>query len=106
MSGIFTTYNIILGVLVASLLICSYIIRNLMLKLEKHEDALDTNNDLVTRISTLIDTSNARLKELDTKGAFAADDETGYFFENLKIIQSELDNFVVPVDDGQKTKQE
>ncbi len=35
---IFTTYNIIIGILVALLIILSYIIRNLLVKTEKYED--------------------------------------------------------------------
>ena len=57
------------------------------------------------KLEDTIKQSQAHLKELDSKGAFQSDDETGYFFNQLKIVQEELDKFQVTETYGQSKKQ-
>ena len=47
----------------------------------------------IDAISIIIANSDAKLKELDTLGAFQADDEVGTFFRNLKEIQEIISDF-------------
>jgi poly(A) polymerase Pap1 len=47
----------------------------------------------IDAISIVISDSSNTIKELDSKGAFEADDEVGTFFRNLKEIQNVLDQF-------------
>jgi len=47
----------------------------------------------VDSISIVIEQSNTKLKELDDRGIFEADDEIGFFFDNIKEIQSILNDF-------------
>ena len=93
MQDIFTTYNIILAILVVSGVIFVYILRNLLLKVEKYEDqVINLQQTLVNIQDTILD-SQKHLNQLDERGVFQSDDEVGYFFEQLKEVQNELDRF-------------
>lgn len=96
-----TTFYIILGVLVGILIILVYILRNLLVKVEKYEDSVDLLQNTLTAIQSTIEDSQKHLNELDKRGVFQSDDEVGYFFEQLKEVQTELDRFT----NAQKEKQ-
>ena len=81
---------IILAILVVVLGFSTW---NLLRKLEKLEDTVKDQQRYVENISNVIEDSNKRLREIDDKGHFSADDEVGFFFENLKQIQSILDSY-------------
>jgi hypothetical protein len=46
-------------------------------------------------ISDIIEFSDKKLKEVDHKESFKSDDEVGFFFEEIKQIQSTLNQFKV-----------
>ena len=46
----------------------------------------------LSRIQGLIEYSSNRMKQVDSTGHYEADDETGFFFEEIKKIQNILDN--------------
>ena len=79
-----------------------YIINNLLTKVEKYEDVTVDQTSYLQRISDLIRDSKMHLRKLDEKGVFASDDEVGYFFNKLKEIQSELDNYMLPENYGKE----
>ena len=81
---------VILSVLVV---ILGYTTFNLLRKNEKQEDILMGYMDYLTKISQYIEISDKRLKEVDAEGSFKSDDEIGFFFENLKSIQTILNSF-------------
>ena len=81
---------IILAILVV---ILSYTTWNTLRKLEKYEDTVKDQQTYVESISSIIEDSSNRLQEIDEKGTFRSDDEVGFFFENLKIIQDALDRY-------------
>jgi hypothetical protein len=49
----------------------------------------------LNKISDYIEITDKRLKEIDQKGSFESDDEVGFFFKQLKNIQSVLNSFNV-----------
>ena len=57
------------------------------------EKAVNEQQQYIDAISIIIANSNAKLKELDTLGAFQTDDEVGTFFTNLREIQEILNQF-------------
>jgi hypothetical protein len=57
------------------------------------EKTVAKQQDYIDAISIIIANSDAKLKELDTLGAFEADDEVGTFFRNLKEIQEIISDF-------------
>ena len=57
------------------------------------EKAVTDQQQYIDAISIVIDDGDRRLKELDTMGAFEADDEVGTFFNNLREIQNIISDF-------------
>ena len=101
MSELFSTYNIIIGVLVVVLVIFIYILRNLIVKVEKYEDSGELLQNILKAIQSTLEDSQKHLNELDKRGVFQSDDEVGYLFEQLKEVQNELNRFT----NAQKEKQ-
>jgi type II secretory pathway pseudopilin PulG len=93
---------IILSILVVILL---FAIRNILLKVEKYEDISTNQQEYLLRISDFIKDSKMYLQKLDEKGVFQSDDEVGYFFEQMKNIQKELDRYMLVENYAQKKKQ-
>ena len=79
------TLSIILTVVITS---SFFIIRNLTLKNEKLED-------FITKQSEAINACDQRLKQIDNKGIFYADDEIGWFFKEVQKIQDALNEFTL-----------
>lgn len=100
-----TTLYIISGILVGIILILSYIIRNLLLKVENYEDVTLDQTQYLQNVSNLIGDSKKHLNKLDERGVFQSDDEVGYFFEQMKLVQKELDRYMLPENYGKKEKQ-
>ena len=47
--------------------------------------------DLILQIQQVITFSTDKMKQVDSSGHYESDDETGFFFEQLKQIQLSLD---------------
>lgn len=82
----------ILGVLVVSL---GFTTINLLRKNEKQEDILVGYLQYLDKLSQIIEFTDKKLKEIDHKGSFEADDEIGFFFEEIKNIQNILNEFKI-----------
>ena len=74
--------------LTLSISISFFIIRNLLIKNEKFEDFIAKQSDAVNEC-------NRRVKEIDIRGTFSADDEIGWFFQEIKKIQEALNEFTL-----------
>ena len=48
--------------------------------------------DLITQFQQIITFSTEKMKAVDARGHYESDDETGFFFEQLKQIQLLLDD--------------
>ncbi len=90
---------IILSILVVVLLAA---VRNLLIKVEKYEDVTVDQTEYLQNISNIISDSQKHLRNLDEKGVFQADDEVGYFFEQMKNVQKELNRYMLPNNYGKK----
>ena len=61
--------------------------------------------ELILEIQQVIKFSTDKMKLVDSKGHYESDDETGFFFEQLKQIQLSLDGiFEEETQDDKKTK--
>ena len=79
------TLSIILAIVITA---SFFIIRNLIKKNERLED-------FITKQSEAITACDVRLKQLDQKGSFIADDEIGFFFKEVEKIQEALNEFTL-----------
>ena len=77
---------IIISILIALLIVSGFVMFNMLKKNEILED-------FIAKQSDAIDYSAKRLKTIDEKGSFIADDEVGWFFQNIKDIQEALNEF-------------
>ena len=78
---------IILSVLVV---ILGYTTFNLLRKNEKAEDAIISYQDYINGLGSTIEFINKRIEEIDSRGTFKSDDEVGFFFERLKMLNDML----------------
>ena len=65
-----------------------FIIRNLVQKNEQLEDFISKQSEAITAI-------DQRLKQIDDKGIFYADDQIGFFFKEVQKIQEALNEFLL-----------
>ena len=79
------TLRIILAVVLTS---SFFIIRNLIKKNEILED-------FIAKQSEAIKACDQRLQQVDNKGIFYADDEIGWFFQEVQKIQEALNEFTL-----------
>ena len=78
--------EIIIATLSALLIVAGFAIRNVIKKNEELED-------FIAKQSEAIDQCDKRLNQIDDKGSFIADDEIGWFFNEVKKIQEALNEF-------------
>jgi len=79
------TLSIILAVVITA---SFFIIRNLLQKNESLED-------FISKQSEAIQACDKKLKEIDNKNVFYADDEIGFFFKEVQKIQEALNEFTL-----------
>ena len=79
------TLSIILAVVITA---SFFVIRNLIMKNEKLED-------FISKQSEAISACDQRLKQLDDKNIFYADDQIGFFFKEVQKIQEALNEFTL-----------
>ena len=63
-----------------------------LLNLLKKNEALE---DFIAKQSEAINACDRRLKELDDKNIFYADDQVGFFFKEVQKIQEALNEFTL-----------
>ena len=66
---------------------------NLLRKNEAQEDVVEEQETTIAEIASRIDSSMARMKEIDRIGSFEADDETGFVFKQMYEVISELEQY-------------
>ena len=88
-----TTTIILINVGIVIFGTISYIIWNLLKKNERQEDIINTQNEYIQTISTIMTESNKKIKEIDSKQIFQSDDEIGWFFKGIKEIQDLINEY-------------
>jgi len=78
---------IILSLLVVVL---GYTTFNLLKKNEKAEDAIISYQEYINSIGSTVEFINKRIDEIDSRGTFKSDDEVGFFFDRLKMLNDML----------------
>ena len=73
--------------------VLGYTTINLLLKNEKSEDIITSQQKYISLISEVIKKSEKRLQEIDEKEIFKSDDEIGWFFNEVKKIQNILSQY-------------
>ena len=89
---ILETIIIILSLLVA---IFGYATFNLLRKNEKAEDIILSQQEFINKVQEQAVFTEKRLEQIDKKGTFKSDDEIGWFFNEIKVLQKGLSQFKI-----------
>ena len=77
---------VILGLLIVWGSLSIYLLRNLLKKLEKYEDFVESMNKDIHAI-------DKSLKVIDERVSFKSDDEIGFYFDEIKKLQEHINQF-------------
>ena len=83
---------IVLGVLVVVL---GYTTINLLKKNEKMLEIIINQNSYIAEFSKQLEISDKRLQDIDSKGVFKGDDDIGWIFDKIKVLQTSLSRFKI-----------
>ena len=86
---------VIISVLSVSSVVLGFTTWNLLRKSEKQEDIIVNYDNYIREFNKQIDNADKRLKQIDEKGIFKSDDEIGWFFKQIKVIQDGISKFKV-----------
>jgi hypothetical protein len=86
---------IVICILSVLVVILGFTTFNLMKKQEKAEDVLVEYLTYLDKLSRVIEASDKKLKEIDSKETFKSDDEIGFFFKSVQQIQDILNEFKI-----------
>lgn len=87
----------IISILSLLVVILGFTTFNLLKKTERYEDELNKRQDAIISyqeyingLGSTVEFMNKRIKEIDAKGTFSSDDEVGFFFDRLKMLNDML----------------
>ena len=87
----------IISILSLLVVVIGFTTFNLLRKVERYEDELNKRQDAIISyqeyingLGSTVEFMNKRIKEIDAKGTFSSDDEVGFFFERLKMLNDML----------------
>ena len=67
---------------------------------------INSYENIILKVNDTIEFINHQLKIIDDKGHFEADDEVGFFFDEMKQLGQELEQlFETEVEDGSKEEE-
>jgi hypothetical protein len=84
---------VLISILSVLVVIFGYTTFNLLRKNEKAEDIIYSYKKYMDRMDEVINESDKKLKEIDAQGIFKNDDEIGWFFERVKLIQEIINQY-------------
>ena len=86
---------IVISVLTISTLVLGFTTWNLLRKTEKQEDIIMQYDEYIKEFNKQIELADERLKKIDEKDLFKSDDEIGWFFKQIKVIQNGISRFKI-----------
>lgn len=87
----------IISILSLLVVILGFTTFNLLRKIERYEDELNKRQDAIISyqeyingLGSTVEFMTKRIDEIDSRGTFKSDDEVGFFFERLKMLNEML----------------
>jgi len=84
---------ILIIILLVVVVVLGFTTFNLLKKVERYEDeltkrqeAIISYQDYINGLGSTIEFMTKRIDEIDAKGTFSSDDEVGFFFNRLKML--------------------
>ena len=87
--------SVIISILGLLVVIFGYTTFNLLRKNEEAEDILVSQQEFIDKIEEQITFTENKLNKIDQKGLFKSDDEIGWFFNEIKVLQKKLSQFKI-----------
>jgi predicted PurR-regulated permease PerM len=84
-------------ILVLMVVVLGYTTFNLLKKNEKAEDIINSQVKYINEVSEIVQFVDKRMGELDNKGTFESDDEIGFFFQRIKLLNDLLKKYQIKV---------
>tara|TARA_Y100000114_G_scaffold51335_1_gene46827 strand:- start:1227 stop:1502 length:276 start_codon:yes stop_codon:yes gene_type:complete len=85
----------VIGILSLGCITLGFTTYNLLRKVEKIEDVVIRYDRFISEYSKQLENTEKRLSEIDEKGMFKSDDEIGWFFKQVKRLQSDVSRFKI-----------
>ena len=85
----------VIGILSLGCITLGFTTYNLLRKVEKIEDVVIRYDRFISEYSKQLENTEKRLSEIDEKGMFKSDDEIGWFFKQIKRLQSDVSRFKI-----------
>jgi len=87
----------IISILSLLVVVMGFTTFNLLRKVERYEDELNKRQEAIISyqeyingLGSTVEFMNKRINEIDAKGTFKSDDEVGFFFDRLKMLNDML----------------
>jgi len=87
----------IISILSLLVVVIGFTTFNLLRKVERYEDELNKRQDAIISyqeyingLGSTVEFMTKRIDEIDAKGTFKSDDEVGFFFDRLKMLNDML----------------
>jgi hypothetical protein len=84
-------------ILSVTVVILGFTTFNLLRKVERYEDELNKRQEAIISyqeyingLGSTVEFMTKRIDEIDAKGSFKSDDEVGFFFDRLKMLNDML----------------
>jgi len=84
---------VLIIILLVTVVVLGFTTFNLLKKVERYEDeltkrqeAIISYQDYINGLGSTIEFMTKRIDEIDAKGTFSSDDEVGFFFNRLKML--------------------
>jgi len=86
---------VVVSILSVLVVVLGYTTFNLLRKNEKAEDVIVGYEKHIKEVDGVVQFIDKRISEIDEKGAFKSDDEVGFFFERVKLLNDLLKEYRV-----------
>jgi hypothetical protein len=83
----------IISILSILVVVLGFTTFNLLRKIENAEDTILYYEGYMKEVDETIQFIDKQVKEIDTRGSFQSDDEVGFFFERLKLLNDLLTTY-------------
>jgi hypothetical protein len=90
---------VIITILVIYAIVAGFVIANMIRREERLEEYyannIDSMEQRLIKTKETVESVVERLQEVDIRGSFEADDEVGFAFKEIKLLNEELLQFII-----------
>jgi hypothetical protein len=86
---------VVVSILSVLVVVLGFTTFNLLRKNEKAEDLIVKYERHIREVDGVVQFINKRVNEIDEKGTFKSDDEVGFFFERVKLLNDLMKDYRV-----------